>query len=438
MFRRLAESRWMVVFGAVLMQLSLGSIYAWSVFTPTLIHSGWSRLQTQIVFAASLATIAIVMLFAGRLLRRFGPRKLAMLSGLVLGSGYVLMGLLGPTSFPVAVMCIGIVGGTGIGLGYVVPIAVGIRWFPKNKGMITGLAVAGFGFGALGWVKLAGSWGNLIAQYGIATTFITYGMAFATLILTGSVWMRMPQKARRRADGSHPAKVGAHKRSYHLREMLATPQFYMLFTIFAVSAGAGLMSVGLMKLYPAEALMAHGMDPLQASAMAGTAIAVFFSLANGIGRIVWGVVSDRLGRLRSVLILTASQSVFLFAFPYMAGTPALLFLGAALIGFNFGGNFSLFPALTADMFGAKRVGQNYPYVFFSSGVGGIVFPVLGGVLGDMGNFPLAFTITALACGAGALLAAFVRMPVRTTVTRQALRPVLFIRWHNAQTLARRP
>ncbi len=396
-------NRWLVVLGAILVQLSLGAIYAWSVFTPALRTAGWSKLDTQVVFAVSLATFAVVMVWAGRKLPAWGPHRLAVASGLTLGAGYVLAGLAGGTAFWPVLLGVGVVGGAGIGLGYVVPIAVGMRWFPDRKGMITGLAVAGFGFGAMGWVKLAGSWGHLIASHGLATTFMVYGVAFAVLVLLGSLWMYMP-------PGSwlppgyklpEPGSTGAGAREYGIAEMLRTPAFYLIFITFAVSAGAGLMSIGLMKLYPMEALQAAGMDVVAASAVAGTAMAVFFSLANGIGRIVWGTLSDRLGRRRSVLLMTASQGAVLLLFTSMAGNELLLYLGATLIGFNFGGNFALFPTLTADTFGTARVGQNYPYVFLSYGVGGIVFPLLGGVLGDLGNFPLAFAICGAACLAGA-------------------------------------
>jgi len=405
------HNRWGVVLGAVLIQLSLGAIYAWSVFTPVLKAAGWSRLETQAVFAIGLASFALVMVFAGRLLQVIGPRRLAMLGGVTLGAGYALAGLLGADTFWIVAVFVGLVGGAGIGLAYVVPIAVGMRWFPDRKGMITGLAVAGFGFGAMGWVKLAGAWGGLIERIGLSGTFLTYGALFAALILVGSVWMRMPPKGWVPAGFSPSAPAAARGReNYSTVEMLRTPQFYLVFLTFAVSAGAGLMSIGLMKLYPMEALQASGYSAVQASAIAGTAMAVFFSLANGIGRIVWGALSDRLGRLRSVMIMTASQAVFLFAFNSMAGSAGTLYLAATLIGFNFGGNFALFPALTADLFGNEKVGQNYPFVFLSYGAGGIVFPMLGGVLGDLGNFPLVFTISAAACLLGLLCTMLIRKP----------------------------
>ena len=124
-------NRWMAVVGAVLIQLSLGAIYAWSVFTPTLKAAGWVKLDTQIVFSVGLVTFAIVMVWAGRALTRWGPQRLAVLSGLTLGGGYVLTGLLGATDFWVVTLCIGLIGGAGIGIGYVVPIAAG---FPTRRG----------------------------------------------------------------------------------------------------------------------------------------------------------------------------------------------------------------------------------------------------------------------------------------------------------------
>lgn len=409
--------RGFVVLGAVLIQLALGAIYAWSVFTPSLIDAGWSKTQTQIVFAAGLATFAVVMVFAGKNLARLGPRKLAMAGGLTLGFGYMFASIGGGTNFWIVLIGIGFIGGAGIGLAYVVPIAVGMRWFPDHKGMITGLAVAGFGFGALGWIKIAGSWGGLIDTVGIDGTFRIYGVAFTVLILAGATWMRMPPVGWLPAGFVAPAVAGSGADVFTSDEMRRTPQFHLISLTFAVSAGAGLMAIGLMKLYPVEALEGAGVGSAEASAIAGTAMAVFFSLANGIGRIVWGTLSDALGRKRSVVIMAATQGIFLAAFIPMASNEYTLYIAAALIGFNFGGNFALFPSLTADEFGDSTVGQNYPWVFLSYGAGGIIFPILGGVLGDMGNFPLAFGICSVACLVGAGATALVFPPHHDEATK---------------------
>ncbi len=407
-------NRWLVVMGGILIQLCLGAIYAWSVFTPSLKDAGWTSQQTQYVFSAGLVSFAVVMVLAGAfLMPRLGPRKLAILCGLVLGLGYLLGGTLGGTDVTRLVVFIGIIGGGGIGLGYVVPIAVGMRWFPDKKGLITGLAVAGFGFGAMLWVKLADEWGNLIVNYGLSHTFTIYGIGFLVLVALGGIWMVYPPEGWKPSGWTAPPpKPGqvAQGTNFLAGQMLKTVQFYMIFITFVISAGAGLMTIGLMKLFPKEALQAAGMTAEQSSAVAGTAMAVFFSLANGFGRIAWGTLSDKLGRKLSVIVMCATQGIFVIAFTEMAGSPALLYLGATLIGFNFGGNFALFPTITADTFGAKYIAQLYPLVFLAYGVGGIGGPILGGRLGDMGNFPKAFMICGILCLVAAVITACVKPP----------------------------
>ena len=390
------SNRNFVIPGAILIQLALGAIYAWSVFTPTLLSEGWNKTQTQVIFSVGLMSFVLVMVFAGKKINIWGPQRLAILGGLILGGGYIGAGLFGATDYYTVLIFIGIIGGAGIGFAYVVPLAVGIRWFPNKKGLITGIAVAGFGFGALIWVKLAGSWGHVLDNMGIANTFIIYGVLFMAMILIGSIWMKFPYAGWEPEGGiklDPNKKLAAAVHELSPKEMLGTVQFYIIFITFIFSAGAGLMSIGLMKLYPMEALMNNGLSELQASAVAGTAIGVFFSLANGIGRILWGMISDKIGRRRSIIIMTATQGIFVILFTFMAGNVALLYLGATLIGFNFGGNFSLFPAVTADVFGTKSVGQNYPFVFLAYGLGGILGPVLGGYLGDLSDFSVAFTLS---------------------------------------------
>ena len=399
-------SRGLVVTGAILIQLALGAIYAWSVFTPYLTSEGWSKAETQWVFSIALVSFAAFMVYAGKKIAAWGPQKLTFLGGIILGLGYLLAGLFGGTNFWMLIILIGLISGAGIGFAYVVPIAVGMRWFPDKKGMITGLAVAGFGFGAMLWVKLAGSWGHLIENFGLSTTFTVYGVLFAIMVIIGGLWMKFPP-AGWQPKGFEASEENAaeenNNREFSSSEMLSKTQFYLIFFTFAFAAGAGLMSIGLMKLYPMEALQANGIDAVKASAIAGTAMAVFFSLGNGFGRIIWGFLSDKLGRKASLIIMTSTQGILVILFTYMAGNEILLYLGAALIGFNYGGIFALFPTITADIFGPKNVGQNYPFVFVAYGVGAILGPILGGMMGDLGNFPLAFTISGIAVLVGTIL-----------------------------------
>lgn len=408
-------NRWFVVIGAILIQLCLGAIYAWSVFTPDLVEAGWTKAQTQTVFSVGLFFFAVVMIQAGRLLPVIGPKKVSIAGGLVLGLGYILAGIFGKTSFPAILIFIGIIGGSGIGLSYVVPIAVGMRWFPDKKGLITGFAVAGFGFGAMLWVKLAGNWGNVLELYGISNTFIVYGVLFIALVLMGSIWMSFPPVDWKPAGWIPPTKninspdTSAPAKDYNSLEMIKTTRFHLISITFAFSASAGLMTIGLMKLFPMQALLAAGYE--NASGISGTAMAIFFSIANGVGRIAWGAISDYTGRRLALQIMLLTQGIIVLLFQFMAGIPALLYLGATLIGFNFGGNFALFPTLTADVFGARYVGQNYGWVFLAYGFGGIFGPVMGGILGDLGNFPLAFTICGTLCLFAAGIIYFMKVSV---------------------------
>lgn len=422
-------NRWFVVLGAILIQFCLGAIYAWSVFTPALTKDpyNFSATETQWIFGVGLASFAIVMILAGRMQAKFPPRNIAIAGGLVLGLGYAAASLMG-TSFLGHLICIGLIGGSGIGLGYVVPIAVGVKWFPDKKGMLTGLAVAGFGFGALLWVQLAGPWGQLIAKIGIANVFLVYGIAFAVIVLVGSTWMVNPP-AGWKPEGwepSAPSPGGAASGTIDLTssEMLRTPQFYMLWSMFAAGAMAGLMVIGCIALFGIDALRSTGLDEVTAAARAGTAMAVFFALANGLGRIGWGMISDKLGRKASLFVMFLLQGIVMLLFYQMGFNSWTLYLGAAVIGFNFGGNFALFPAATADCFGNKNVGTNYGWVFTSYGVGGIVGPVIGGRFREAASQAAAqaggqidpsawttpFIIAGIACLAAAGLALALRSP----------------------------
>jgi MFS family permease len=427
-------NRWLVVVGAVLIQLALGAIYAWSVFTALLTDPqgpyAFSASQTAWIFSTGLATFAVVMILAGRWLPRIGPRPLAAAGGLLLGSGYVMAGLFGG-GFWAQLVCIGLMGGAGIGLGYVVPIAVGVKWFPDRKGLITGLAVAGFGFGATIWVKLAGSWfGGLLNTVslfdlpGVQSVFLIYGLAFAALVLLGSTVMVNPPEGYRPAGWTPPEPgVGdaGGGTDYSAREMLQTSQFYVLWAVFMCSALAGLMVIYCIKLFGIDALQHQGV--LDAGAITGTAMA-WYAIFNGIGRIAWGSLSDRIGRKDAIMLMTLLQGVILLMTYHVFITFGLasgFIIAAALIGFNFGGNFALFPAATADYFGNRNVGSNYGWVFTAYGIAGIAGPLLAGYFKDAAQgatmpavWMTPFIIAGVACLAATAIIAFSRGPAGTT------------------------
>ena len=436
-----AMNRWLVVVGAILIQLCLGAIYAWSAFTAILNEAidaggyGFTTSQTQWIFSVGLAVFAIVMVAAGRMQAKVGPRPIAALGGVVLGLGYILGGFLGKT-FIAQLVCIGIIGGAGIGLAYVVPIAVCVKWFPDKKGMITGLAVAGFGFGATIWVKMAGSWfGGLLNTAdgflglpGVQAVFVIYGVVFLVVTVLGSIVMVNPPAGYKPAGWEPPAPsaTGAATGAVDLTEseMLGTMQFYALFLMFAASAMAGLMVIGCIKLFGIDALQASGAasDAAAAGKVAGTAMALY-AILNGLGRIVWGTVSDTIGRKAALFLMCLAQGVMMLAFYKVGASEMGLIVGACIIGFNFGGNFALFPAATADFFGNKNVGKNYGYVFLAYGVAGIVGPQIaaffkdaavkasaGATAVDASPWMTPFIIAGVACLAAAVVGLVLKAP----------------------------
>jgi len=425
-------NRWLVVVGAISIQLALGAIYAWSVFTARLTDTAgtyaFTASQTAWVFSAGLATFATVMVLAGRILPRVGPRPLTIAGGLLLGGGYVLGGLFGD-SFWVQLLSIGIVGGAGIGLAYVVPIAVCVKWFPDKKGLITGLAVAGFGFGATIWVKLAGSWfGGLLNTTsvfglpGVQSVFVIYGFALAALILLGSMAMVNPPEDYLPSGWTPPVtKNNDHEGAveFRARDMLRTPQFYMLWSVFMFASIAGLMVIYCIKLFGIDALEHHGVAG--AGAITGTAMA-WYAIFNGVGRIAWGSISDKIGRKTTITLMAVLQGLTMLMTYHVFISFGLVYgfiVAAALIGFNYGGSFALFPAITADYFGNKNVGSNYGWMFTAYGVAGLAGPLLAGYFKDAAQgasqpavWMTPFIIAGGVCLLGAVIMAFTNRPTR--------------------------
>lgn len=420
-------NRWWVVVGGIIVQLCLGAIYAWSAFTDHLTSAPYdfNKTQTQVIFAIGLASFAVVMaLVAGRWQKKAGPRLVALTGGIVLGAGYVIAGLSG-ASFWGILIGVGLLGGTGIGLAYVCPIAALVKWFPDMKGFITGLAVAGFGFGALIWIKLTegfifgpirltGDWEGLYGMgWDVNRIFLLYGVLFAVLVSLGSKALVNPPdgyKPEGWEPPSGPSTGSSGDVDFTEKQMMATPQFWGLFLIFFVGATAGLMIIGIIRLFGNEALMASGLSHSDALIATGTAMGLFYALFNGLGRILWGKISDRLGRKVSIVLMSALQGVIMLLFLFIGGSVTGLCIGAALIGFNYGGYFALFPAATADYFGNKNVGTNYPWLFLSYGVGGLVGPILGGAMGDLGAWGWAFIPAGIACLVAAGIALKMKPP----------------------------
>lgn len=418
-------NRWIIVIGGILIQLALGAIYAWSAFTTPLQGTttspsqfAFSKTETQAIFSAGLLFFAIFTIVGGRLQLKYGPKKIALLGGTLLGLGYILAGLAGG-SFIGKLLCIGVIAGTGIGLAYVVPIATGVKWFPDKKGLVSGLAVAGFGFGAFIWILIANppsilGFKGLITQYtidNVNNAFLIYGIAFLVLVILGALVMKNPPAGWKPAGwtpqpcDSKDKKMGINCKP---KEMCRKKEFYLLWMMFFIGALAGLMVIGNVQNFaksPTDGFTAYGFNAIEAADFAVLGAAICLPIFNGAGRIVWGQVSDRIGRRKALISMFLFQGVMMVIFFYTTANPYTFYIVAALIGFNFGGNFALFPAACADSFGAENLGLNYGFIFTSYGIGGTVGPLLAGAVQDAEmSFLYAFIPAAVMCFIAAVLA----------------------------------
>jgi OFA family oxalate/formate antiporter-like MFS transporter len=412
-----------------LIQLALGAIYAWSAFTTPLQGTlvapsefAFTKTETQAIFSAGLLVFAIFTIIGGRLQNKYGPMKVASLGGILLGLGYILASFVG-ASFVGKLIFIGVISGAGIGLAYVVPIATGVKWFPDKKGLVSGLAVAGFGFGAFIWILIANppsilGFKGLISQqvgsiaYSVANVdnaFLIYGVTFTILVLLGAFAMKNPPPGWK-PIGWNPAKVqSGHTNSKGLqpKKMLKNKSFYILWIMFIIGALAGLMVIGNVQNFaksPTDGFMNNGFSSQEAIDFAVIGAAVCLPIFNGAGRIIWGQVSDRIGRSKALFSMFMFQAVMMTMFFFTTNNPYLFYLTAALIGFNFGGNFALFPAATADSFGSENLALNYGFVFTSYGVGGVLGPMLAGFVQDVGlSFLYAFIPAAIMCFIASML-----------------------------------
>lgn len=342
--------------------------------------------------------------------------KVALIGGVLLGLGYILASFTGP-DFIGKLFFLGVMAGAGIGLAYVVPIATAVKWFPDKKGLVSGLAVAGFGFGAFIWILIAnppsvlGFNGLISTQTGqfaytvanVDSAFLIYGVIFLVLVTAGSLVMKNPP-AGWKPKGWIPSQTKLGKTAVNLykpKGMLKTVNFYLLWTMFLVGALAGLMVIGNVQSFaksPTDGFTAYGFSIQEAIDFAVIGAAVCLPIFNGAGRIVWGQISDKIGRGKTLIAMFTFQAAMMAIFFFTTSNPLLFYVVAALIGFNFGGNFALFPVCCADSFGAENLALNYGFLFTAYGIGGVVGPILAGIVQDAGlSFLYAFLPAAVLC-----------------------------------------
>ena len=381
---------WMVTLAGLGINLALGSLYTWSVISKAIPQEwGWTDTQKSLPYSVAVLVFSLMMVPGGRLQDQFGPRLVATIGGLLLGIGFIVASL--TTQSWGYVLGFGLLVGSGIGFSYSACTPAAVKWFPASKtGMIAGIVVSGFGLAGVYASPLAQ---GLISLGGVQQTMLYLGLGFLVVVVVLAQLLRVPPAGYvpgSKATAGNPAPVGENKPAspgdlppmirpdYSPIEVLRTWQFYVLWLMYAVGAGAGLMVIS--KLAP--------LAKTQAGLELGFVLVAALALGNGIGRIITGTVSDRIGRRPTLLLCFVLQLVLMLLLTLakpgtvLATTPVMAVL-SALIGANFGANLALFPPLTKDYYGLKHFGANYGMVFTAYGLGGFSLSLLAGRLFDI-------------------------------------------------------
>jgi OFA family oxalate/formate antiporter-like MFS transporter len=354
----------MVILSALLMQLCLGATYSWSVYVQHIKNIlGISQAQAQVPFSVFYFVFPLTMIFSGTLVDKFGPRIAAISGGILFGSGWLLSSL-GGSNFTYTVLGNGIIAGVGAGIAYIVPIATCIKWFPNNKGLVTGVAVAGFGGGAALVSTVAGY--LLKLNFTPFALFGYFGITFIALIVFSGFFMRNPPGFTKAAS----VKLG-------FKEVLTDKRFILLyFAMFTGLAAGFAINANIKELYKSATLMT------------GVSAVSFFAIANAIGRVAWGGIFDRFNSRTIIQLNLLSQAALLFASPFVVTSPFGLQLFAAIAGFNYGGVLVIYAGSVARVWGADKVGSIYGWLF-SSNIPGAVAPLFAGYFYDLtGSFTI--------------------------------------------------
>ena len=390
-------NRWLILVAAVLVQLAIGAVYAWSVFGKAMQEPdafGWSKSKAAVPFEVVIGMIFVGSYIGGRIQDRKGPRMVALVGGVIYSIGVILASFADADRFWLLILGYGVLGGFGLGMVYIVPIAMLQKWFPDKPGLITGIAVAGFGFGAVITAPLGA---QLIDSTPDMPTkaFLPLGIGYLVAILLGASFFQNPPRGYLPPGMAAPAGAGAgrakpaaatagSKRDFTQDEALHTRQWYLLTAILTLSVTAG---ISLISVAAGSAADIAGYSTLAAASLVG-----ILGLFNGAGRILWGWLSDKIGKMPAFMGILGIQGDCLILIPPV-GNAALFAVHAALVYTCYGGAFGTMPSTAGKFFGVSNAGAIYGLMLIGWSIGGIVGPLLiASLIGEEKAYTLGFTV----------------------------------------------
>lgn len=396
--------RWTIAIAGTCLQLCLGSVYAWSYFQlPLMNRYHWTHTQVSWVFSLAICCLGLAAAWGGMQLGKWGPRRLAMLGGTLFGAGS-LIAALALYMESLALLCVGygLVGGTGLGLGYVTPVATAAKWFPDKKGLVTGMVIMGFGLGAMLMSKVLAPLLMAMTGQNPVAIFALLGLFFlVTATGCGSILQNPPPGFVPAGHTPPPAKYGVSDDGIPLRSDLLSRRFLMMWGVFFCNIIAGISIIGFQSPLLQDLLSkADPALPTATLTATGATLIAVSSLFNGIGRFLWGWCSDRIGRIQVFRLMLASQAVA-FLILTRVENPWIFAMLVCYILLCYGGGFGAMPSFVHDVFGGGRMPLVYGVILTAWSAAGIVGPQIVAWLKD--HYALQAGPISFLAGAGFLL-----------------------------------
>ncbi len=389
------RNRWSIVFGAVLLQICIGSIYTWSLFNQPLIDKfGWSKDDVVLTYSIAIFIFAFSTMFSGRLQDKIGPKKVATIGIVFYSVGVILSST--ATSLIQLYIYYGIIAGIGVGFVYVCPLSTCVKWFPDKKGFITGIAVGSFGIGSLVFQSIIQ---NFISSIGVSSTFLYLGTLYLILGLIGAQLLALPNSQCN--TSSYQVETN---NNFTVQQMIKTKTFYLIWVMYLFGCISGLLVIGLAKDI---GIQLAGLDNI-----AATNTVAIISLFNASGRLLWGTASDRFGRIKVITMMFAITAVSMVSMSILTLNHFIFFVCLAGIAFCFGGFLAVLPTLTGDFFGIKNLGANYGVIYQAYGLAALVGPI---IVASIGGLKPTFLIAAILSVVGIFLTFMVKPPVLSEI-----------------------
>ncbi|MBH1929371.1 OFA family MFS transporter [Serratia rubidaea] len=390
-------NRSLIVLGTIICQMGLGTIYTWSLFNQPLVEKfHWGLADVATTFSITSFFLAFSTLFAGKLQERLGIRNLTLAAGVLVGLGLIASAYV--SSLDMIYLLAGVVVGFAVGIAYISTLSNLIKWFPANKGLISGISVGAFGSGSLLFKYVNAA---LIANAGVSAAFFYWGAIVMALIVLGSLLLKEPAAART------PAAQRGQSADYSVRQMLATKEAYLLFAIFFSACMSGLYLIGIVK---DMGVQLAGMD-VATAANTVSAVAIF----NTAGRIILGTLSDKVGRMRVISFTMLVTVLAIVALSTFTLSHSLFFLCVGAVAFCFGGNITVFPAIVGDFFGLKNHSKNYGIIYQGFGLGALAGSFIAKYFG---GFHATFIVIGVLSLLSLLITLLIKTPQPTATAEQ--------------------